>query len=98
MSNYDLSKLYIRIDLCPEGEKLTNHFPELGAFSEFLVCDEDRIRIAILTADIDSPFVRIKDREAMIQAIFQYLDIDIEKNESQFKDIVKYRDHQFMNA
>lgn len=90
--SYDLSKLYLRIDLCPQGVKLVDHFPELGAFNEFLVCDEDRIRIAILSADIDSPFVRIKDRETMIKAIFDYIGMDAVREKELFKNIVLYKD------
>lgn len=88
----DLSGLYIKIQDCPEGEKLTNHFPELGAFAEFLVCGEERIRIAILLGDIDSPFVRIKDRETMVKAVFDYLGIDTEKEKEFFQNVVLYKD------
>lgn len=92
MSAYNLDGLYIRIQDCPDGVKLCDHFAELGAFKEFLMCDEDRIKIAILSGDIDSPFVRIKDRETMLKAIFDHLTIDVEREKLLFKDILFYRD------
>lgn len=89
---YNLDSLYIKIHECPEGEKLTDHFPELGAFKEFLVCDEDRIKIAILSGDVDSPFVRIKDREMMLKAIFEYIGMDAKFEKQLFQDVFHYRD------
>ncbi len=92
MSTYNLDGLYVKIQECPEGVKLVDHFPELGAFNEFLVCDEDRIKIAILSADIDSPFVRIKDRETMLRAIFEHLCINVDFEKKLFQDILLYKD------
>ena len=93
MNTYDLSHLFIRIDECPSGVRLVDHFPELSAFKEFLVCDDNRIKIAILSGDVDSPFVRIKDRETMVDAIFSYLGIDRKKESLFFSDIVHYKDN-----
>lgn len=88
---YDLSRIYLRIDLLEPGEKMLERFPELTSFPEFAECTEDMIKIAILSGDADSPFVRIKEREAMIKAIFDHLKIDIKINQSMFERIVLYR-------
>lgn len=94
MSQYDLSKLYVDFTQCPKGTKLIDHFPELGAFEEFKNADnENQIKIAILTGDFDSPFIRIKDRETMLNAIFDYLGIKKEtKLEKEFfSQVFRYR-------
>lgn len=88
---YDLSHCYIDISTLEPGEKLMEKFSELNAFPEFMECSDDMIKIAILSGDLDSPFSRIKDRESMIKAIFEYLHIDIKTNQSMFEKIVKYR-------
>lgn len=95
---YDIKDIYMRFDLLEAGEKMVDRFPELMAFPEFLECNDDIIKIAILTGDIDSPFVRIKDRETMIRAIFEFLHIDVKTNQSGLDKIVKYRHPQFMGA
>lgn len=95
---YDLDHLYIKIQECPPNERLVDHFPELAVFSEFLVCTDDMIRIAILSGDPDSPFVRIKERESMIRSIFEYLRIDVKTNLSMFEKIVRYRHEIVVNA
>lgn len=92
MSVYDLTALYIRIDECPKDTLLIDHFTDLSVFKEFQVCDENRIKIAILSGDVDSPFVRIKERETMIRAIFEYLCIDIHKDQKFFDNVVSYKD------
>lgn len=75
--NFDLSKLLIPFHLCPKAKRLVNFFPELAAFPEFVNCQHDNfIRIAILTADADSPFLKMRgDHERMIAAIFEFLEI-----------------------
>lgn len=95
---YDLSGLYIKFYECPEGKKLTDHFSELSPFPEFTECDDTRIKIAILTGDIDSPFTRIGDRETMIRAVFEELGLDVHKNKKLFKDIISYKDDKYMFA
>lgn len=95
---HDLSKCYVDISTLGPGEKLIEKFPELAAFNEFLVCDEDMIKIAILSGDVDSPFVRIKERENMIRSIFEYLGIKIADNVSYFNKIVAYRHPLVINA
>lgn len=88
---YDLSKLYLNFTECPEGVSLIEHFPELGAFGEFSECSDEMIKIIILLSDIDSPFVRIKEREVMLTAIFEYLKIDKRTHLDMFDKILKYR-------
>ena len=88
---YDLSRLYLRIDLLEPGEEIRVKFPELESFIEFHECTDDMIKIAILSGDPDSPFVRIKDRESMVKAIFDYLHIDAKTNVSMFEKIIVYR-------
>lgn len=97
---YDLSRLYVKINDCPKGTKLTDFFGELSAFKEFTECDDTRIKIAILSGDVDSPFVRIKDRDTMMRAIFDELKIDLKKGENKllFDGCVNYRDDLFLFA
>lgn len=78
-SNYDCGKLLVNFTQCPKGVRLCEHFPELKAFTEFTQQQDDNfIRIAILTADADSPFWKLRgDRELMIKAIFEFLEIGI---------------------
>lgn len=88
---YDLSRCYLDISTLAPGEAIREKFPELNSFPEFYECSEDQIKIAILLGDIDSPFVRIKDRESMVKAIFEYLNIDTHTNVSMFEKIIAYR-------
>jgi hypothetical protein len=92
MSAYDLNGLYIKIEDCPKGTRICDFFPELEPFKEFHVADDNRVKIAILSGDVDSPFVRIKDREMMIKAIFDYIGIDAKKENKFFHDVIQYRD------
>lgn len=89
---YDLSKLYINFENCPEGIRICDHFPELQPFKEFHVADDNRVKIAILLGDVDSDFVRIRDRESMVRAVFDYIGIDYKKEDKLFKDVVEYKD------
>lgn len=95
---YDLSRCYIDFTKIPRGESLKEAFPELTAFSEFHECTDDMIKIAICIGDVDSPFVRIKDRETMVREVFSYLNIDLKTNQSMFDKIVKYRHPKVMGA
>lgn len=95
---YDLSKCFVDISTLAPGEKLFEKFPEVFAFSEFMECTEDMIKIAILLGDIDSPFVRIKERDVMVQAIFDYLNIDRRQNQAMFERIIAYRHPKIMGA
>lgn len=101
MSSFDLSKLYIDFTLCPSGEKLTDFFAELGSFSEFTSTkDENIIKIAILTADMESPFLRIRDRKTMMKSIFDFLKMNLETKACQklYDDIVDYKDAKFLDC
>lgn len=88
---YDLGKCYFDISTIAPGEQIREKFPELNSFPEFYECSEEMIKIAILLGDIDSPFVRIKDRESMVKAIFEYLEIDINTNRAMFDRIIMYK-------
>lgn len=88
---YDLSRCYIDISTLASGEDIREKFPELNSFPEFYECSDDMIKIAILCGDPDSPFVRIKDRESMVKAVFDYLNIDAKVNVSMFEKLIVYR-------
>jgi len=92
--SHDLSKLYVRIDEAKPDAPLVDQFSELGAFPEFNnAVDDNEIKIAILLGDIDSPFIRIRDRETMLRSIFEYLQIPI-KTKSQiefFNEVLHYK-------
>lgn len=98
MSSYDLSGLYIKFHECPKGKRLVEHFSELQPFPEFTECDEDRIKIAILSGDVDSPFIRIKERDTMMRAIFEEIGLDLHKNKKLLEDCIAYRDDKYMFA
>lgn len=98
---YDLSRLYVKIDECPKGTKLVDYFDELKCFSEFIETEnENIIRAAILTSDMESPFLKIKDRKTMIKAVFDFLkeDIDSKKGKELFNSIVDYKDSNYLNC
>jgi len=95
---YDLSRCYFDITTIEPGQQIRERFPELNSFPEFYECSEDQIKIAILIGDIDSPFVRIKEREAMIKAVFDYLKIDTKTNQAMFERIVTYKHPLVMGA
>lgn len=92
---YDLSKLYIDFTQCPKGTKLVDYFSELSSFKEFVEASDIEIKIAILSTDIESPFIRIKERETMVRSIFNYLALDEAKNKEMLKDIIGYKNETF---
>src|SRR6185312_14463055 len=98
---YDLSKLYINFTECPIGVKLCEHDAELSAFSEFTYTkNENIIKAAILTADMESPFLKIKDRKTMIKAVFEYLGLSLEGKPTKklYDDIVEYKDSHYLDC
>lgn len=95
---YDLSKMYWRLDLLEPGENIRDKFPEFNLFTEFIECTDDMLKIAALMSDVDSPFIRIKEREIMVKAIFDYLHIDTKTNQSMIEKIVAYRHPKIMGA
>jgi hypothetical protein len=97
---YDLSRLYVRIDECPTGIKLVDHFDELKCFSEFIETEnENIIKTAILTADMESPFLKIKDRKTMIRAVFDFLHVqDTKENKQLYEEIVVYKNTNYLNC
>lgn len=97
--NYDLSKLYINFTECPAGVRLCDHFPELSAYKEFKDCEDDSyIKLAILTADENSPLIQIKERSLLVSEAFKIIGLSIKKNQSKFDEIVSYKDLYYHNA
>lgn len=90
---YDLSACMIDFTKCPQGVSLVSYFPELSAFKEFRESDEKFIKIAIATADMESPFTKMKDRESMLISLFGFLNINIETQEEKklFNDVFEYK-------
>lgn len=74
---FDCSKLLIDFTKVPKGKKIVEFFPELKVYAAFgQQQDENVIKLAILTADKDSPAWKLRnDRELMIKAIFDFLEI-----------------------
>lgn len=98
---FDLSPLYIDFSTLEPGEKLLDKFPELSAFPEFKnALNDDEIKIAILTADNESPFGRIKERDIMLNAVFDYLNLPRETavQKKFFHDIFMYRHERYMDC
>lgn len=98
---FDLSRLYIDFSQCPIGTKLVDHFPEFSAFEEFTKeKNEDIIRISILTSDMESPFLKIKDRRTMIKSVFDFLSINLEKydNKELYENIVDYKNISYLDC
>lgn len=97
--NYDLSKLYINFQECPAGVRLIEHFPELSAYKEFRDCPDDSyIKLAIITADEESPIMNIKERSLLVSEAFKVIGISVEKNREKFEGIVSYSDIYYHNA
>lgn len=94
-SNFDCSKLLVNFLLVPKGKRIVDKFPELKSFTEITQQQDDNvIRIAILTADADSPFLKLRgDHEAMIKSIFDFLDIGMNnlKGKEFFKSVLDYK-------
>lgn len=98
---FDLSKLYIDFSQCPIGTRLVDFFPELSAFEEFSKQEnEDIIRIAILTADMESPFLKIKDRKTMIKSVFDFLSVDlnVQDHKTMFDEIFNYKSASYLDC
>lgn len=97
----DFSQLYINFTMCPDGVPLVRHFTELSAFDEFLKCEnENIIKIAIATADMESPILKIKDRHTMLKTMFDFLKIDlsVEENKNLLEEIEFYKSTNYLNC
>lgn len=94
-SQFDTSKLLVDFTKAPKGVRLVKHFSELASFPQFVQQQDDNfIKVAILTADADSPFWKLRsDREAMIKAIFDFLDIGVVtvKGKEFMQQVIEYR-------
>lgn len=92
--NYDMSKCLIDFTTCPSNVRLVEHFPQLSAYPEFKnIFDDNEIRIAIAISDIESPFIKIRENELRLQALFEFLDIGlktIQKKEF-FNQVLEYK-------
>lgn len=94
MLNYDLSQLYVGIDH-PEGVGFVESKPELNSFVEFHKAGDELTKVAILTGDVDSPFVRIKERHMMIEAVFSFLKIE---DTELMQQVIDYKNEVFVSA
>lgn len=96
---YDLSRLFIKFQECPDGVRLVDHFQDLSVYEEFANCPDDTyIKLAILTGDIDSPISTVSDRNVLVRTAFDILSINVEKNKDLFDDIVSYKNIHYMDC
>jgi hypothetical protein len=99
--SYDLSKCAIDFTKCPKGTPLLDFFPQLTAFEEFRDCKDDvYIKIASASSDPDSPFVRIKDRELMLNSLFEFIEIPLktEKDKKFFHEVLIYENDDVLEC
>lgn len=96
---YDLSNLYIDFEKCPKGVRLSEHFSSLKPYKEFTECPDDNyIRLAILTGDIESPLAVINERRVQIEAAFGIIGVPIKGNEELFESVVDYSNFYYMSV
>lgn len=100
MATFDLSSLLIDFTQAPAGVKVIDHFPELTPYPEFINAFDNEIKIAILIADIESPFLKIKDNESRLKAIFEFLDIGLMnlKTKELFNSVLNYTHGRVIDA
>lgn len=93
--SFNCEKLLIDFTKVKRGVKIIDHYPELRSFEEFTQQqDENIIKIAILTADADSPFWKLRsDRELMIKSIFDFLEIGTAnlRGKEFLKKVIEYK-------
>lgn len=95
---HDFSKCFIDISLPPKGVNLVDFFDELASFDEFKIATNDEIKIAICTSDIESPFLKTKDRTAMLTAVFAFLDIELPENTEFFNEVLEYKNKKVLDC
>lgn len=100
VGNYDMSNCLIDFTTCSPGVKLIDQFPELSAFPEFRDASDQEIRIGIALADINSPFLKIKDVKMRITALFEFLEIGIKTltNQELFREVELYKHKRIIPA
>jgi len=101
ISNYNLSGLLIDFSVVPDRVRLIDHFVELSAYPEFVnVHNDNEIKIAILIADIESPFRKIKEPNMRLKALFEFLGIGLKTAAMQefYNDVLNYRQKEVMEA
>lgn len=98
--SYNLEKCEADYTKCPKGERLIDYFKELSAFEEFRNANDDIIKIAISTADPESPFIRIKDRELMLTSLFEFIGIPIlsKKDKEFYQSVLLYENDSVLNC
>lgn len=92
-TDFDLSKCLIDFSILKPGQKMVQAFPELSVYPEFKVQDDNWIKIAILLADFDSPFLKIKEHDLKVRAIFDFLDIGLktQKAKEYYDQVLDYK-------
>jgi len=83
MSKYDLSRCVIDYTLVPDRTRVLEFYPELSAYPEFKNATDNEIKIAISIADINSPFIKIKEPVLRLNALFEFLDIGLKNPKTQ---------------
>lgn len=93
LSQYDTSKMLYNLNLLPERRQVIDFWPELQAFEEFRDVIDNDIKLSFLLADIESPFLKIKDPSLRLQAMFEALEIGLKapKNQEYFNHILDYK-------
>lgn len=93
MSTYDLSRCYIDITLIPNRTRIIEQHIELAAYPEFKDISDEELRIAFLISDIESPFIKIKEPQMRLIALFEFLDIGLKTptKKELFKQVLDYK-------
>lgn len=90
--DYDFSKCMYDPSNTAHGDMLSL-FPELSVYEEFQAAERDEeIKIVIMLADAESPFMKVKDTKQKVVGIFEYLELDIsdERNSELFESVISY--------
>lgn len=89
----NFSECLIDFTKCPLETRLVDFFEDLNAFPEFHEANDTEIKIAIATTDMESPCVKIPDREHMMRTLFTFLNLDLKKEENGelFEDVLHYK-------
>lgn len=98
---HDFSKCLVDFTKCPPEVKLRDFHPIISAFSEFKDIEDDNfIKISIATADPESPFVKIKERDLMLISLFEFLGIDVISDDEKkfYQSVLDYQHPQVLGC
>lgn len=99
MSEFNFGDLYFDITKFGDTVSIEQAYPELSAYKDISKIKSEEWKVAILSVDVASPFIKIKDVVHKTEEIFKHLKLSPKKGDKKlFEDVVNYRQSSVIDA